>query len=229
MEESKNGTQDWWVNYIIETNEDFEKYYCSLRQKLIDRFENDFEAYQNREAKANFLQELMDEILHANHEMNHNYNISEIAEKNENDLKSLMIFFESENQKLFIPRHSSKKIKSKAGRKKAITKNAKEYLSKEKFLNDNHKRRFIELLQESYKNYSHKNFNFLMRVLNNERYLEKVENVCLKEAFEKAFEREPQSQTNFNNQFNISRDEKTPEYKAEKERVNIIFEKSFTC
>lgn len=89
------------AKYIIQRNLKFAKKYAGLYDKLYNRFNIEFVNIQSLENKCDFLQELIDKIIEANHDMKYNYNISDLEEESESELKGLLNFFEAEMQNLF--------------------------------------------------------------------------------------------------------------------------------
>ena len=90
------------TKHILKSNLEFEKTYVNLYNELYNRFQIEFDNIQSLDKKFDFLQELMDSIIEANHYKKYRYNISEPAEESESKLNGLRDFFEVEMQKLII-------------------------------------------------------------------------------------------------------------------------------
>ncbi len=119
----------------------------------------------------------------------------------------------------------NRSVRKKVGRKKAEVREAKEYLKK--FVNEIHKEKFISELKNLYQSSDHFTFNLLIKVMIDLGYLEPITRVALKKSFEKALDREKQSQQNFNKQFNQNLKD-TIEYKNLYSKISGVFESSLT-
>jgi hypothetical protein len=114
---------------------------------------------------------------------------------------------------------------SGAGRKKTEIKEAQEYLRK--FVNEEHKSKFIQELKNQYQKSEPYIFNYVIRALIDMERLEQVNKNALKISFEKALDRKNQSQQNFNKQY--SQDLKNnKEYNIIKKNIESIIETSLT-
>ena len=89
-------------NMLKETKK-FEDYYTSLYSKLALRIQMEYEELPDKNKKIEFLQELKDTIIDANHKMDHKYSISEEAEGQRQNLNALFNTFESKQNKLYEP------------------------------------------------------------------------------------------------------------------------------
>ncbi|CAM4182133.1 hypothetical protein [Zobellia nedashkovskayae] len=96
------------------------------------------------------------------------------------------------------PTSTTKKSIKKAGRPKAVVKEAKEYL---KFELEENKAKFITELTNQFSKADIRIFNELMKILSNQGIITNATNKEIKESFEKALGRKPQSQQNFDKQF----------------------------
>lgn len=113
----------------------------------------------------------------------------------------------------------------KRGRKATEIKDAKDYL--QNFYSEEHKTRFLQELKIKYQKSPHVIFNHVIRALKDRGYLEIATNIEIKEAFEKALDREGQSQQNYNNQSDSALNS-GKEYDEIKKNILLIFEGSAT-
>lgn len=93
----------------------------------------------------------------------------------------------------------NKKSLKKAGRPRAVVKDAKEYL---KFGLEKNKEKFITELTNHFGNTEPRIFNTVMKILSTRGIITNATNKEVKESFEKALGRKSQSQQNFDKQFN---------------------------
>ncbi len=98
-----------WAKHLHQKDLEFVKMYINLYDRLYKRFQIEFSSILSLESKCDFLQELIDDIIKANHNMKHNYNISELAEESEKELRGLLRFFDNEIQNLYFENTTVKK------------------------------------------------------------------------------------------------------------------------
>ncbi len=112
--------------------------------------------------------------------------------------------------------------KGKPGRKKTMTKKAREYLKG--FIAKENKDKFLVELKSEYKGVEPKAFNHLIIALKQMGKLKEVSNKAIKESFEIAIEPKKQNQSNFNATLKKAPDAKI--IKSIKQTINEIIEKN---
>lgn len=91
-----------WAKHLAKENQKFEDHLNGLYDDLYKRYEIEFPSIRDQEEKVRFLSELLDEIIEAKHDAEHNFTISPIVAKSIKKLNGLFKKFEYEIQDLTV-------------------------------------------------------------------------------------------------------------------------------
>lgn len=189
----------------------------SKKRKLIKHLKNDFKPYLIQK-KIKLIEAHRDTgkatLIRVNYEKAISFLESWIFEM-EGD-------FSNSQKNEITPPPPKSKIKGNAGRKKAVIKDAKDYLT---FELDEYKKTFIKEIKKQYPKITTTQLIYLIKILKNKNIVSDVTNLELKESFEKEFKAETQSQSNFNSRLKQDPEKELFE-SIEKTVKNIIYNNS---
>ena len=168
------------AKFIKKQNNNFEAYFSNLFEILAKEYEENIKDNEKGE-KIDITQRLIDDITEALHDAEHNYTLSEIAEKRKQGLIDLRNTFEKRLNDVYF-----EAIKDEIPRKQAVSllKNIKKEDKRIDFINN---------LSKEFKGCKPKEFVTLIACLIDLEYLDEneISMIELHKSFEKALKRKP--------------------------------------